>query len=606
MQLTPKASLMIKQYSNTLIPIFLFLFPSFGLVSCDQGAQNQPIINTWVSENEDSFYLSILANNEVSSNIFGNEFFGLYELEGDSILRINIPLQNQTLTIDSTASYFDSEGTPSLSYYHEEKLIATEEFGKISSTSAVNTFTILVVNKDELSLLTSTNEILNFTAQKEEAVAEIGISFISILRGIMGIVFLLLIAFVLSTDRKNINWRLVSIGVGLQLVLALLVLKVPFVKSIFDVVSKGFVTVLNFTKEGSSFLFGNLVTDIDTMGFIFAFQILPTIVFFAALTSALYYMGIIQWIVYAFAWIMSKTMKLSGAESLAAAGNIFLGQTESPLLVRPYLEKMTKSEIMCLMTGGMATIAGGVLGAYVGYLGGESVQEQQVFASHLLSTSIMSAPSAIVAAKMLVPESNPENIDSKLSISKDKIGANILDAISTGTRDGLKLAVNVGVMLLVFTAFMYMFNAMSFQLGEWTNLNAKIYANTAGRFEGLTLQYILGMIFSPVAWMLGVDWSDALMFGQLLGEKTILNEFFAYASLGKLKAAELFHHKKSIIIATYALCGFANFASIGIQIGGISALAQNQQSTLAKLGVRALVGGTIACFMTATIAGMLY
>ena len=597
---------MIKQYSNTLIPIFLFLFPSFGLVSCDQGAQNQPIINTWVSESEDSFYLSILANNEVSSNIFGNEFFGLYELEGDSILRINIPVQNQSMTIDSTASYFDSEGAPSLSYYHEGKLIATEENGIISSTLAVNTFTILLVNEDELSLLTSNNETLNFTAQKEEVIAEIGISLISILRGMMGIVFLLLIAFALSTDRKNINWRLVSIGVGLQLVLALLVLKVPFVKSIFDVVSKGFVTVLNFTKEGSSFLFGNLVTDIDTMGFIFAFQILPTIVFFAALTSALYYMGIIQWIVYAFAWIMSKTMKLSGAESLAAAGNIFLGQTESPLLVRPYLEKMTKSEIMCLMTGGMATIAGGVLGAYVGYLGGESVQEQQVFASHLLAASIMSAPAAIVAAKMLVPESNPENIDSKLSISKEKIGANILDAISTGTRDGLKLAVNVGVMLLVFTAFMYMFNAMSFQLGEWTNLNAKIYANTAGRFEGLTLQYILGMIFSPVAWMLGVNWSDAVMVGQLLGEKTILNEFFAYASLGKLKAAELFHHKKSIIIATYALCGFANFASIGIQIGGISALAQNQQSTLAKLGVRALVGGTIACFMTATIAGMLY
>ncbi len=597
---------MIKQYSSILTLIFLFLFSSFGLVSCEQDVKNQPIINNWVSENQESFYLSILANNTVSSNIFGNEFFGLYELEGDSILRINIPSQNQSMTIDSTASYFDSEGAPSLSYYHEGKLIATEENGNVSSTLAVNTFTILVVNEDELSILTSTNETLNFTAQKEEAIAEIGISFISILRGMMGIVFLLLIAFALSTDRKNINWRLVSIGVGLQLVLALLVLKVPFVKSIFDVVSKGFVTVLNFTKEGSSFLFGNLVTDIDTMGFIFAFQILPTIVFFAALTSALYYMGVIQWIIYAFAWIMSKTMKLSGAESLAAAGNIFLGQTESPLLVRPYLEKMTKSEIMCLMTGGMATIAGGVLGAYVGYLGGDSVQEQQVFASHLLAASIMSAPAAIVAAKMLVPESNPEDIDSKLSISKEKIGANILDAISTGTRDGLKLAVNVGVMLLVFTAFMYMFNAMSFQLGEWTNLNAKIYANTAGRFEGLTLQYILGMIFSPVAWMLGVDWSDAVMVGQLLGEKTILNEFFAYASLGKLKAAELFHHKKSIIIATYALCGFANFASIGIQIGGISALAQNQQSTLAKLGVRALIGGTIACFMTATIAGMLY
>lgn len=597
---------MIKQYSSILTLTFLLAVSSFGLVSCGQNNENQPIINTWISENQESFYLSILADNTVSSNIFGNEFFGLYELEGDSILRINIPLQNQSMTIDSTESYFNSVGAPSLSYYHEGELIATEEFGKISSILAENTFTILAVNEGQLSILSSTNETLNFKAQKEEAIAEIGISFISILRGMMGIVFLLLIAFLLSTDRKNINWRLVCIGVGLQLVLALLVLKVPFVKSIFDIVSKGFVTVLNFTKEGSSFLFGNLVTDIDTMGFIFAFQILPTIVFFAALTSALYYLGIIQWIVYAFAWIMSKTMKLSGAESLAAAGNIFLGQTESPLLVRPYLEKMTKSEIMCLMTGGMATIAGGVLGAYVGYLGGDSIQEQQVFASHLLAASIMSAPAAIVAAKMLVPESNPEDIDSKLSISKEKIGTNILDAISTGTRDGLKLAVNVGVMLLVFTAFMYMFNAMSFQIGEWTNLNAKIYANTAGRFEGLTLQYILGMIFSPVAWMLGVDWSDAVMVGQLLGEKTILNEFFAYASLGKLKAAELFHHKKSIIIATYALCGFANFASIGIQIGGISALAQNQQSTLAKLGVRALIGGTIACFMTATIAGMLY
>jgi concentrative nucleoside transporter, CNT family len=597
---------MIKQYSSILTLTFLLAVSSFGLVSCSQDNENQPIINTWISENQESFYLSILADNTVSSNIFGNEFFGLYELEGDSILRINIPLQNQSMTIDSTESYFNSVGAPSLSYYHEGELIATEEFGKISSILAENTFTILAVNEGQLSILSSTNETLNFKAQKEEAIAEIGISFISILRGMMGIVFLLLIAFLLSTDRKNINWRLVCIGVGLQLVLALLVLKVPFVKSIFDIVSKGFVTVLNFTKEGSSFLFGNLVTDIDTMGFIFAFQILPTIVFFAALTSALYYLGIIQWIVYAFAWIMSKTMKLSGAESLAAAGNIFLGQTESPLLVRPYLEKMTKSEIMCLMTGGMATIAGGVLGAYVGYLGGDSIQEQQVFASHLLAASIMSAPAAIVAAKMLVPESNPEDIDSNLSISKEKIGTNILDAISTGTRDGLKLAVNVGVMLLVFTAFMYMFNAMSFQIGEWTNLNAKIYANTAGRFEGLTLQYILGMIFSPVAWMLGVDWSDAVMVGQLLGEKTILNEFFAYASLGKLKAAELFHHKKSIIIATYALCGFANFASIGIQIGGISALAQNQQSTLAKLGVRALIGGTIACFMTATIAGMLY
>ena len=241
----------------------------------------------------------------------------------------------------------------------------------------------------------------------------------------------------------------------------------------------------------------------------------------------------------------------------------------------------------------------------MGYLGGDSIQEQQIFASHLLAASIMSAPAAIVAAKMLVPET-AEHVDDKLTISKEKVGANILDAISNGTRDGLSLAVNVGAMLLVFTAFMYMFNAMSFQIGDWLNVNDAIAAKTSGRFEGLTLQYILGMVFSPVAWLLGVDWKDSVLVGQLLGEKTILNEFFAYASLGKLKAAELFASKKSIIIATYALCGFANFASIGIQIGGIGALARNQQSTLAMLGIKSLIGGTIACFMTATIAGMLF
>lgn len=597
---------MTYKYSSIVL-IVLMLFAAIGTSSCEQEVVQQPLVNTWINDSQESFYLSIKKDNTVSSNIYGNEFFGMYNVEGDSILNLNIPLQNETLEIDSTSSFFNEVGAPSLSYFHEGLLVATEEFGTISSVSEEKSFKIVSVSEEQLSLQSSTNEILNFTAKEEEAKTIAGgISFTSILRGMLGMAFLLFVAFLLSTDRKKINWRLVSIGVSLQVVLALLVLKVPFVKSIFDVVSKGFVTVLNFTKEGSAFLFGSLVTDIDSMGFIFAFQILPTIVFFAALTSALYYMGLIQWIVYAFAWIMSKTMKLSGAESLAAAGNIFLGQTESPLLVRPYLENMTKSEIMCLMTGGMATIAGGVLGAYVGYLGGDSVQEQQIFASHLLAASIMSAPAAIVAAKMLVPETNPEDIDSNLSISKEKIGANILDAVSTGTRDGLKLAVNVGVMLLVFTAFMYMFNAMSFQIGEWTNLNAKIFMNTDGRFAGLTLQYILGMIFSPVAWMLGVDWVDAVMVGQLLGEKTILNEFFAYASLGKLKAAEMFQHNKSIIIATYALCGFANFASIGIQIGGISALAPNQQSTLAKLGVRALIGGTIACFMTATIAGMLY
>ncbi len=425
-----------------------------------------------------------------------------------------------------------------------------------------------------------------------------------VLRGFIGIAAMLAIAFFVSENKKRINWKLVISGIGIQIALALLILKAPYVSNIFDYIAKGFVKVLDFTKEGSEFLFAGIVNDVDSFGFIFAFQILPTIVFFAALSSALYYMGVIQKIVYAFAWLMSKTMRLSGAESLAAAGNIFLGQTESPLLVKPYLDKMSRSEIMCLMTGGMATIAGGVLGAYVGYLGGESTEQQELFASHLLAASIMSAPAAIVAAKMLVPEKEGD-IDRQLNISKETIGTNILDAVSNGTRDGLKLAVNVGVMLLVFIAFMAMFNAIAFQVGDLLGINDSISASTNGRFDGLTFQYLLGMLFAPVAWLLGVEWADVLLVGQLLGEKTILNEFVAYASLGELKSADLFHDNKSIIIATYALCGFANFASIGIQIGGIGSIAPKQQTTLAKLGIKSLIGGTIACFLTATIAGMI-
>jgi CNT family concentrative nucleoside transporter len=515
------------------------------------------------------------------------------------------PIQNKSIEADSIVDEFDAQGNIVSKHYNNGSLISSVSSANQASVTENISYKVLVVEENKLSLMASNGETLDFSPKKETLVSS-QISFLSIVRGIFGLVFLLLIAYLLSSSRKNINWKLVFTGVSLQIILAVLVLKVPFVKSIFDVISKGFVKVLSFTKDGSTFLFGNLVTDVDSMGFIFAFQILPTIVFFAALTSALYYLGIIQWVVYFFAWIMTKTMKLSGAESLAAAGNIFLGQTESPLLVRPYLEVMTKSEVMSLMTGGMATIAGGVLGAYVGYLGGDSIQEQQVFASHLLAASIMSAPAAIVAAKMLVPETEPEKIDTKLNISDEKIGTNILDAVSIGTRDGLKLAVNVGVMLLVFTAFMFMFNAMSLQIGEWTNLNALIFEKTDGRFAGLTLQYVLGLLFSPIAWILGVDWKDAVLVGQLLGEKTILNEFYAYATLGQLKAQGMFVSYKSIIIATYALCGFANFASIGIQIGGIGALAPNQQGTLASLGVKALIGGTIACFMTAAIAGMLY
>jgi len=413
-------------------------------------------------------------------------------------------------------------------------------------------------------------------------------------RGILGIAVLLGICYAFSKNRKHIDWKLVGTGMGLQLLIALAILPAnsPLAAG-FSKVSDGFVTLLSYSRDGAAFLFGGLV-DIDSFGFIFAFQVLPTIIFFSGLTSVLYYMGILQRVVYAFAWIMSKTMRMSGAESLAAAGNIFLGQTESPLLVRPYLDKLTPSEMMCLMTGGMATIAGGVFAAYIGFLGGGDIEMQRMFARHLLTASIMSAPAAIVAAKMLYPQEKDAKIDRKLIIPKEKIGTNILDAISIGTTDGLKLAINVGAMLLVFTAFMYMLNGIFGWVGEVTHLNEVVANATNQRF-----------IFAPLAWVLGVDSQDMLYVGQLLGEKTMLNEFFAYTSLGNLKDAGSFASERSIIIATYALCGFANFASIGIQIGGIGALAPNQRPVLVKLGFLALVGGTIACFLTATIAGVL-
>lgn len=424
-------------------------------------------------------------------------------------------------------------------------------------------------------------------------------------RGLIGIAVLLGICYAFSKNRRHIDWKLVGTGILFQILIGVAVLPAgsPLAAG-FSKVSDGFVTLLSYSRDGAAFLFGGLV-DINSFGFIFAFQVLPTIIFFSGLTSVLYYLGILQRVVFAFAWIMSKTMRMSGAESLAAAGNIFLGQTESPLLVRPYLDKMTPSEIMCLMTGGMATIAGGVFAAYIGFLGGGDIEMERMFARHLLTASIMSAPAAIVAAKMLYPQDKGDKIDRKLVIPRDKIGTNILDAISIGTTDGLKLAINVGAMLLVFTAFMYMLNSLFGWIGDVTHLNEVVANATDRRYTEFNLQFLLGIIFAPLAWILGVESQDMLYVGQLLGEKTMLNEFFAYTSLGNLKNTGSFVSDRSVIIATYALCGFANFASIGIQIGGIGALAPNQRPVLVKLGFLALIGGTIACFLTATIAGML-
>lgn len=433
--------------------------------------------------------------------------------------------------------------------------------------------------------------------------ADLGLNGTGILRGLLGMAVLIGIGVIFSDDRKNINWRLIATGMGIQMLLAVAILKISFVESGFEAVSAGFVKVISFTDFGTDFLFSSFVSgNAEAAVISFAFRILPTIVFFSALTSLLYYLGLLQKVVYAFAWLMKKTMKLSGAESLAAAGNIFLGQTESPFLVRPYLDRMTRSEIMCLMTGGMATIAGGVLAAYIGFLGGEDDAQRLLFAKHLLAASVMSAPAAVVAAKLLVPER--EEFNSEMKINRDKMGANVLEAIANGTSDGVKLAVNVGAMLLVFTAFVYMGNwILGDLIGEWTGLNAIIAANTP--FQGLSFQFLVGYAFAPVAWLMGVPTSDIFLVGQLLGEKTILNEFYAYKTLGEMKTSALFSHEKSIIMATYILCGFSNFASIGIQIGGIGTLIPNRKGLLSILGLRALLGGTLACLFTAVLVGML-
>ncbi len=419
-----------------------------------------------------------------------------------------------------------------------------------------------------------------------------------ILRGLIGITSLLLICYLLSNNRKRIDWRLVIIGMVLQLALALGLLKVPLIRTGFQFIVDFFVLVISSSLQASNFLFGDLAEQGGPFGF--AFTVLPTIVFFSALSSLLYYLGILQKVVYFFAWIMKKTMRLSGAESLAAAANIFIGQTEAPLVVKPYLESMSKSEMMSLMVGGMATIAGGVFGAYLAMLGGDDVEAQKLFGMHLLTGSIISAPAAIVAAKLLFPETEKKYDDASTKIPKDVAGTNFLDALSRGTTDGLKLAVNVGAMLLAFMAIIYLFNDMAMGLGNVLGINDDIVAWTDGRFDGLSLQLILGVIFAPLAWIIGVPVDEVMIVGQLLGEKTILNEFVAYSSLKDFVAAGSLS-EKSILLCTYALLGFANFASIGIQIGGIGAIAPGQRKTLTKLGVKALIGGTIASLLTACV-----
>lgn len=431
-----------------------------------------------------------------------------------------------------------------------------------------------------------------------------GFSFGSLWRGVLGMISLVFLAFLFSSNRKAINWRVVGIGLAFQLVIAIGVLKVNFIKSIFEFIGGLFVQILEFTKAGSKFLFEGLVVDMDTFGFIFAFQVLPTIIFFSALTSVLYYLGIIQIVVKGFGWLLSKLLKISGAESLSVAGNIFLGQTEAPLLIKAYLEKMNNSEMLLVMIGGMATVAGAVLAAYIGFLGGDDPETRLFYAKHLLAASVMAAPGAIVISKILYPQT--ESIDTNVKVSQDKIGSNFLDAIANGTTEGLKLAVNVGAMLLVFVAFIAMFNYGFEKIGHYSGLNNWIVENT--RYDRLSLEFILGYIFAPLMWLIGVAKEDMALMGQLLGIKLAASEFIGYIQLADLKdVANATHlkYEKSVIMATYMLCGFANFASIGIQIGGIGSLAPGQRKTLSKFGMKALIGGTIASLISATIAGMI-
>lgn len=433
------------------------------------------------------------------------------------------------------------------------------------------------------------------------------------LRGLLGIAVLIGIAYLFSTSRKQIDWKLVGAGLLLQLIIAICVFRVPFVRSAFEGLGAGFVKFLSFALNGAEFLFGDLAKNSDAvknarhnLGFLFAFQALPTVIFFSAVTAGLYYLGILQRIVFVFAWIMTKTMRLSGAESLSAAGNVFLGQTEAPLLVRPFIGRMTPSELHCLMTGGMATIAGSVMGAYISFLGGTDPDQLIKFATYLLCASIMNAPAAIVMSKIFMPETQPEKIDSTLQVNKESIGVNLIDALASGAADGLKLALNIAGMLLAFIAIIFALNWILVDgIGSWTGLNQWVTESTNGAFSGFSLQYLFGQVFRVLAWVMGASWSESLQVGSLLGQKMVINEFVAYLSLADMKAGGLLS-EKSVIISTYALCGFANFSSIAIQIGGIGGMAPGRQGDLSKLGLRALLAASLATMMSGTIAGALF
>jgi len=482
----------------------------------------------------------------------------------------------------------------------------TDTIRRYRITEHTDSTLVFIENTTKYSFKKDTvKTIINLTekASANTIIPSQGFSMTSLWRGVLGMISLIFIAFLFSSDRKNINWKTVGIGLAFQLVIAVGVLKIPIIQTAFEFIGQKFIDLLEYTRAGSEFLFGGIM-DINSYGFIFAFQVLPTILFFSALTSVLFYLGIIQKVVKVMALLLTKVLGISGAESLSVAGNIFLGQTEAPLLIKAYLEKMNKSEMLLVMIGGMATVAGAVLAAYIGFLGGDDPVLRLKFAKHLLAASVMAAPGAIVISKILYPQTQKVNTD--VQVSSEKIGSNLLDAIANGTTEGLRLAVNVGAMLLVFVALIAMINGLLGWAGDVTNINEWVAANSS--YPKLSLEAILGTVFAPLMWLIGIAKEDVMMMGQLLGIKLAASEFVGYIQLADLKnVANATHltYNKSIIMATYMLCGFANFASIGIQIGGIGSLAPGQRKTLSQFGIKALIGGTIASLISATIAGMI-
>ena len=418
--------------------------------------------------------------------------------------------------------------------------------------------------------------------------------------GLFGLAVLVGIAWLFSNHKKAVDWRLVLTGIVLQIGFAALVLLVPGGRDVFDALGNGFVKLLGFVNAGSEFIFGSLM-NVETYGFIFAFQVLPTIIFFASLMSVLYHLGVMQAVVRAMAWAITKVMRVSGAETTSVCASVFIGQTEAPLTVRPYISKMTESELITMMIGGMAHIAGGVLAAYVGMLGGGDPVAQAFYAKHLLAASIMAAPATMVVAKLLIPETGKPLTRGTVKMEVEKTTSNVIDAAAAGAGDGLRLALNIGAMLLAFIALIALINWPLTWIGEVTGLSAALGKPT-------DMATLLGYVLSPVAWLIGVPWQDANVVGGLIGEKIVLNEFVAYLHLAEIVNGQnpgVVLTDQGRLIATYALCGFANFSSIAIQIGGIGGLAPDRRQDLARFGLRAVLGGTIATLMTATIAGVL-